>query len=32
MNGVEIMPMYGYALIKPFEQNPFQKLKLLRVD
>lgn len=27
MNGVEIMPMYGYALIKPFEQNPFQKIK-----
>ena len=27
MNGLEIMPMYGYALIKPFEQNPFQKIK-----
>lgn len=27
MNGVEIMPMYGYALIKPFEQNPFQQIK-----
>ncbi len=27
MNGLEIMPMFGYALIKPFEQNPFQKIK-----
>lgn len=27
MNGLEIMPMQGYALIKPFEQNPFQKIK-----
>lgn len=29
MNGVEIMPVYGYILIKPFTQNPFQKLKRL---
>lgn len=28
MNGVEIMPMFGYVLIKPFEQNPFQKVKV----
>ncbi len=27
MNGLEIMPMFGYVLIKPFEQNPFQKIK-----
>ena len=27
MNGLEIMPMFSYALIKPFEQNPFQKIK-----
>ena len=27
INGLEIMPMFGYALIKPFEQNPFQKIK-----
>ena len=31
MNGVEIMPMYGYALIKPFEQNPFKKIKTTKV-
>ena len=23
LNGLEILPMGGYALIKPFEQNPF---------
>lgn len=28
MNGVEIMPMFGYALIKPFDQNPFQKVQV----
>lgn len=28
MNGVEIMPMFAYALIKPFEQNPFQQIKI----
>lgn len=28
MNGLEIMPMFSYALIKPFEQNPFQKIKV----
>lgn len=26
MNGVEIMPMFSYALIKPFDNNPFQKI------
>lgn len=26
MNGLEIMPMYSYLLIKPFETNPFQKV------
>lgn len=28
INGLEIMPMFGYALIKPFEQNPFQQIKI----
>lgn len=28
LNGVDIMPMYAYALIKPFEHNPFQKIKV----
>lgn len=27
MNGLEIMPMFNYALIQPFEQNPFQQIK-----
>ncbi|MCF0114884.1 MAG: hypothetical protein HUJ56_05980 [Erysipelotrichaceae bacterium] len=27
MNGLEIMPVYGYVLIEPFKNNPFQKLK-----
>lgn len=28
INGLEIMPMFAYALIKPFEQNPFQQIKI----
>lgn len=28
LNGLEIMPMFNYALIKPFEQNPFQQIKV----
>lgn len=28
LNGVDIMPMYAYALIKPFEHNPFQRMKI----
>lgn len=28
LNGVEIMPMFGYVLIKPFDQNPFQQIKM----
>ena len=28
MHGLEIMPMFGYALIKPFETNPFQQIKI----
>lgn len=28
LNGVEIMPMFGYALIKPFEHNPFQQIRM----
>lgn len=28
MNGLEIMPMFGYVLIKPFEMNPFQQIKI----
>lgn len=26
INGLEILPMGSYALIKPFEENPFQKI------
>lgn len=28
INGLEIMPMFQYALIKPFDNNPFQQLKI----
>lgn len=28
LNGLEIMPLYGYVLIEPFKQNPFQKLNV----
>lgn len=28
IQGVEIMPMFGYVLIKPFDSNPFQKLEI----
>ena len=28
LNGLEVMPLYGYVLIEPFSQNPFQKLKV----
>lgn len=28
INGLEIMPMFGYLLIKPFEVNPFQQIKI----
>lgn len=28
MNGLEIMPMGSYALIKPFDINPFQQIKV----
>jgi hypothetical protein len=27
LQGLEIMPMFNYALIKPFEHNPFQQIK-----
>lgn len=27
MNGLEIMPLFNYVLIKPFDSNPFQKIK-----
>lgn len=27
LQGVDIMPMYAYALIKPFNHNPFQRIK-----
>lgn len=30
INGLEILPMFGYALIKPFDQNPFQKVKVTK--
>ena len=26
--GLEIMPMFGYVLIQPFEKNPFQQIKI----
>lgn len=28
INGLEIMPMFAYALIQPFEKNPFQQVKI----
>lgn len=28
LNGLEVMPLYGYVLIEPFKQNPFQRLKV----
>lgn len=28
MEGLEILPNGGYVLIKPFEQNPFQQIKI----
>ena len=28
INGLEILPMGSYALIKPFENNPFQRVKV----
>ena len=28
INGLEIMPMFNYILIQPFESNPFQQVKI----
>lgn len=28
LHGLEVMPLYGYVLIEPFKQNPFQKLNI----
>lgn len=28
LGGVEIMPMFAYALIQPFDKNPFQQIKV----
>lgn len=28
LNGVDILPMMNYALIRPFEHNPFQRMKI----
>lgn len=28
LGGLEVMPLYGYVLIEPFRQNPFQKLNI----
>lgn len=28
LGGLEVMPLYGYVLIEPFKQNPFQKLNV----
>lgn len=30
INGLEIMPMFGYVLIKPFDSNPFQKIEVAK--
>lgn len=27
LNGVDILPMSNYALVRPFEHNPFQRIK-----
>lgn len=28
MQGVDIVPLYAYVLVKPFEHNPFQKIEV----
>ena len=28
LNGLEIAPLFGYVLIKPFDNNPFQKIEI----
>lgn len=28
LQGVDIMPLYGYALIRPFAHNPFQRMQV----
>lgn len=28
LNGVDIAPLYNYILVKPFEHNPFQRMKI----
>lgn len=28
LEGVDILPMFNYALIRPFEHNPFQRIKV----
>lgn len=30
LNGLEIMPLYGYVLIEPFKNNPFQKINITK--
>lgn len=30
LGGLEVMPLYGYVLIEPFKQNPFQKLNVTK--
>lgn len=30
LNGLEVMPLYGYVLIEPFKQNPFQKINVTK--
>ena len=32
INGLEIMPMFAYALIQPFEKNPFQQIRFQKVE
>lgn len=28
MNGLEIMPVFNYLIVKPYEQNPYQKIQV----
>ena len=28
MNGLEIMPVFNYMIIRPYDQNPYQKIKV----
>ena len=28
MNGLEIMPVFNYMIVRPYDQNPYQKIKV----